>query len=218
MPLVDDSYWDVGVTVVGSARPLEYAFGVTSGTPGWASTAQEENAGKTVLGRLGVTPFAGLRLGISGAYGPYLDHSVEPGLPAGHHLEDYHQQLAMADLEVVAGHLEARAEGATNVWQTPTVGDLHVQSGYLEARYGFSFGGYLAARWDGMWFGTIADSTGTLHPWDANLTRLETGAGYRFSRAAQGKLVYQLTRYDQAPASGGPKDRSLLAAQLSIAF
>lgn len=218
MPLVDDSYWDVGLTVVGSSRPFEYALGVTSGTPGWASTAQEENSGKTVLGRLGLAPIAGVRLGVSGAYGPYLDHSVEPELPAGHHLEDYHQQIAMADLEVVAGHVEARAEGIINVWQTPTVGDLHVQSGYLEARYAFSFGGYLAARWDGMWFGKIADSSGALHPWDANLTRLETGAGYRLSRAAQGKLVYQLTSYDQAPVTGGAKDRSLVAAQLSIAF
>jgi len=218
MTLIDDSFWDVGVTAVGSARPWEYALGVTAGTPGWGSTAQEENSGKTVLGRVGVTPLAGVRLGISGAYGPYLDHSVEPGLPAGHQVEDYHQQLAMADVEVVAGHVEGRAEGAYNVWQTPTVGDLNVQSGYAELKYAFSFGGYLAGRWDGMWFGRIADSSGTVHPCDGNLTRLETGAGYRFSRAAQGKLVYQLTRYEQTPSTGRPRDRSLVAAQLSIAF
>ena len=218
MTLIDDSYWDVGVTAVGSARPWEYALGVTWGTPGWGSTSQEENSGKTVLGRVGVTPLAGVRLGISGAYGPYLLHSVAPMLPAGHQVEDYHQQLAMADLEVVAGHVEGRAEGAYNVWQTPTVGDLNVQSGYAELKVAFTFGGYLAARWDGMWFGRIADSSGTLHTWDANLTRLETGAGYRFSRAAQGKLVYQRTRYDQAPSTGGPRDRSLVSAQLSISF
>jgi len=218
MPLVDDSYWDVGVTAVGSSRPLEYALGVTTGTPGWGSTSQEENSGKTVLGRVGLMPAAGVRIGVSGAYGPYLVHSLNSQLPAGHQVEDYHQRLALVDAEWVTGHIEARAEGAYNVWETPTVGDLPVQSGYVELKYAFTFGGYLAARCDGMWFGRIADSSGALHPWDANLTRLETGAGYRFSRAAQGKVVYQLTSYDQAPSTGGPRDRSLVAAQLSIAF
>ena len=218
MPLVDDSYWDVGLTAVGSARPFEYALGVTTGTPGWGSTSQDDNRGKTVLGRVGLAPIAGVRVGISGAYGPYLIEALEPMLPAGKQVEDYHQQLAMADVEVVAGHVEGRAEGAYNVWETPTVGNLHVQSGYLELKYAFNFGGYLAARMDGMWFGEIPDSTGTLHPWDASLTRLETGVGYRFSRAAQGKVVYQRTSYDQVPSTGGPRDRSLVAAQLSISF
>src|SRR5262249_32569930 len=35
MPVADDSYWDVGVTVTGSQRPLEYAAGMVMGTPGW---------------------------------------------------------------------------------------------------------------------------------------------------------------------------------------
>src|SRR5262245_29031467 len=140
MPLVDDSYWDVGATAVGSARPFEYALGVTNGTPGWGSTSQDENRGKTVLGRIGLAPIAGVRVGLSGAYGPYLIEALEPMLPAGRQVEDFHQQLAMADVEVVAGHVEGRAEGAYNVWETPTVGDLHVQSGYLELKYAFNFG------------------------------------------------------------------------------
>src|SRR5262249_8893739 len=61
MAVVDDSYWDVGVTVTGSQRPLEYALGVTAGTPGWGSTSQDENSGKTALGRIGLAPLPGLR-------------------------------------------------------------------------------------------------------------------------------------------------------------
>lgn len=216
MPLVDDSYWDVGLTLTGSARPLEYAVGVTVGTPGWGTTSQEENKGKTVLGRVGLVPYPGLRIGVSGAIGPYLIEPLNPLLPPGRTVEDYNQMLSMADLEFIAGHIEIRAEGAHNIWETPTVGNLKVNSGYVEAKYAFPFGAFVAGRWDAMRFGKIADSGGALRPWDADLSRIEAGAGYRFSRATQAKLVYQRTRYD-SPAPG-PADRSLVAAQLSVAF
>jgi hypothetical protein len=218
MALVDDSYWDVGVALAGSSRPLEYALGVTAGTPGWGSTSQEENSGKSLLARVGLAPLPGVRFGISGAYGPYLIEPLNPLLPPGRTVEDYHQTLSMADLELIAGHVELRAEGAQNHWETPTVGNLKVRSGYVEAKVALSFGAFVAGRWDVMRFGKIADSTGALRPWDADLSRLETGVGYRFSRAAQAKLVYQRTSYDVSPDPSVSPDRSLVAAQLSVAF
>jgi len=216
MALVDDSYWDVGATLTGSARPLEYALGVTSGTPGWATTSQDENDGKTVLGRVGLAPLPGLRFGVSGAYGPYLVSKLNPELPAGHSADDYHQELGMADLELLAGHVEFRAEGAQNVWQTPTVGDLRVSSGYAELKYTLPFGAFLAGRYDLMRFGDIKDSSGVSRPWDSDVDRLETGVGYRFTREAVGKLVYQHTKLD----GSDPRDRklSMVAAQISVAF
>lgn len=218
MTIVDDSYWDVGVTITGSARPLEFALGMTAGTPGWGSTQKDENSGKSVLGRLGVAPIPGLRIGLSGAYGPYLVASLGPELPPGHSVTDYHQKLGMADLELLAGHLEARAEAARNVWETPTVGNLAVTSGYGELKYSLSFGAFLAGRWDVMRFDKIADSGGTKHPWDSDVTRTEGGVGYRFSRDALAKVVYQYTTV--ATESVPEKDRghALVAAQLSIAF
>jgi hypothetical protein len=218
MTLVDDSYWDVGVTLVGSSRPVEYALGVVAGTPGWGSTSQDENSGKSVLGRLGLAPLPSLRFGVSGAYGPYMVKSLNAVLPPGKVVEDYHQKLAMADVELVAGHIEARAEGAHNVWQTPTVGDLKVLSGYLEVKYSLPIGAFVAGRWDVMDFGEIADSTGARHPWDSNLSRLETGGGYRFSRDVLAKIVYQRTHYDVSPEADEPRARSLVAAQFSVAF
>lgn len=218
MTLVDDSYWDVGVTLVGSSRPLEYAVGVVAGTPGWGSTSQEENSGKSVLGRIGLAPLPGVRFGLSGSYGPYLIEPLNPLLPPGRVVEDYNQKLAMADVELVAGHVEARVEGARNVWETPTVGDLNVSSGYLEVKYSLSFGAFLAGRWDAMRFGKIADSTGARRPWDSNVSRLETGIGYRFSRDALAKVVYQRTSYDVSPDPTEPRERSLVAAQFSVAF
>jgi hypothetical protein len=218
MTLVDDSYWDVGVTLAGSSRPLEYALGVTVGTPGWGTTSQEDNSGKSLLGRVGLAPLPGLRFGISGAYGPYMIEPLNPLLPPGQTVEDYHQILSMADLELNAGRVELRAEGAYNYWETPTVGNLKVRSGYVEAKYALDFGAFVAGRWDVMRFGKIADSGGALRPWDSDLSRIEAGVGYRFSRAAQVKAVYQRTSYDVSPDPSVSPDRSLVAAQLSVAF
>jgi hypothetical protein len=218
MAIVDDSYWDVGVTMVGSSRPVEYALGVVAGTPGWGTTSQEENSGKSLLGRVGLAPLPSLRFGVSAAYGPYLIEPLNSALPPGKTVEDYQQKLAMADVELVAGHVEARAEGARNVWETPTVGDLNVSAGYVELKYLLSFGGFLAGRWDAMRFGKIADSTGVMRPWDSNLSRLETGVGYRFSRDALAKLVYQRTSYEVSPDPATSRHRSLVAAQLAVAF
>jgi hypothetical protein len=216
MAVVDDSYWDVGATLNGSQRPLEYALSVTNGTPGWGNTTVDENHGKSVLGRVGLAPLPGVRLGVSGAYGPYLVSALEPDLPAGKSADDYRQKLAMADLELLASHVEFRAEGAHNVWETPTVGDLKVSSGYAELKYTLPFGAFLAGRWDAMYFGKIHDSSGLAHTWDSNVTRLETGVGYRFTREALGKLVYQHTKLDNPDPRD--QDLSMLAAQLSIAF
>lgn len=218
VPIVDDSYWDVGVTLNGSARPLEYALGVSAGTPGWGSTSQDENTGKSVLGRLGLAPLPGLRFGVSGSYGPYLVEALNPGLPAGHRANDYHQQLAMADLEILAGHLELRGEAAHSVWETPFVGDLSVQSAYGEIKYLLPVGAYLAGRYDVQRFSKIRDSGGVEHPWDADVTRYEAGAGYRFNRAVIAKLVYQHTDVDRQRVVWRAFNPAMVAAQISVAF
>ena len=64
--------------MIGSSRPVEYALGVMTGTPGWGTTSQEENGGKSLLGRVGLAPIPSLRFGVSAAAGPYL---IEPLTP-----------------------------------------------------------------------------------------------------------------------------------------
>ena len=79
---------------------------VTAGTPGWSSTTEDENLGKSLLGRLGFAPAPWLRLGVSGAYGPYLVQELSNQMPAGKEPGDYHQKLWMTDLELQSGHVE----------------------------------------------------------------------------------------------------------------
>ena len=213
MPVVDDSYWDVGVTAVGSQGAVEYSMGMTAGTPGWGNTVEDENTGKTVMGRIGIAPTAGLRFGVSGAFGPYLVESLNEQLAPGQNVSQFHQALGMVDAEFATGHLELRAEGAWNTWQTPTVGDLDVTTGYVEMKYSFPFGAFAAGRLDGMRFSEIEDSSGAAHGWDSNVSRWELGAGYRIDRNILTKLVYQHTTLE-----GHDVSPSLVAAQLSVGF
>ncbi|HZV90756.1 MAG TPA: hypothetical protein VFF34_01980, partial [Candidatus Nitrosocosmicus sp.] len=115
--------------------------------------------------------------------------------------------------EFATGHLELRAEGAWNTWQTPTVGDLDVTTGYVEIKYSLRFGAFAAGRLDGMRFSDIEDSSGVKHTWDSNIGRWELGAGYRIDRTILAKLVYQHTSLE-----GRDIKPSLVAAQLSVGF
>ena len=89
-------------------------------------------------------------------------------------------------------------------------------SGYVELKYALPFGAFLAGRWDALRFGEIADSSGARHTWDTNVSRVESGAGYRFTRDVTTKLVYQVT--ELAHTDPGDRRRALVAGQLSIAF
>jgi len=191
MAIVDDSWWDTGVVANGSAHGVEYALGVTNGTPGWGNTGEDENRGNTLLGRIGFTPIPWLRFGASGARGPYLIKDLGTTLPPGKRPEDYDQQLVMGDLEVLQGHFELRAEAVANTWETPEAGNLDVRGGYVEGKLALPAGLWAAARWDVMRFGDVADSTGALQPWDYNQDRIETGLGLRWDRNVLLKGVFQ---------------------------
>ena len=213
MPVVDDSYWDVGIIATGSEGPVEYSMGVTAGTPGWGSTVKDENSGKTIMGRIGLAPTPGLRFGISGALGPYLVEGLNEQLAPGQDVTEFYQTLGMVDFAFATGHLELVAEGAWNTWQTPTVGDLDVTTGYVEMKYSLPFGAFAAGRIDGMRFSEIEDSNGVSHSWDSNVARWEIGAGYRVDKNILTKLVYQHTNLE-----GHDIKPSLFAAQASISF
>ncbi len=219
VPIVDDSYWDAGAVALGSQGPFEYALGGVAGAPSWASPGRDDNPGKTVLGRFGLAPAPGLRFGVSGAYGPYLNRdAVRARLPAGHSTDDYHQRLGMADFELLAGHVELRAEGALNRWESPFVDHLDVAAGYGELKLTSSCGGWLAGRYDVLRFGKITASSGARYPWDADVTRIEAGAGYRLSRDVLAKLVYQHDDLATRRTTTTHRRPSLVAGQLVVGF
>ena len=217
MPVVDDSYWDTGAVVTGSARPFEYALGGTTGTPGWGNTGEDENRGKTVLGRIGVAPIPGIRAGVSGAYGPYLVEDLDPYLPANKNANDYHQRLAMADLDLEGGYGILRAEGYSNVWESPNLGDLRVSGGYAEAQWTLMPGLTFASRGEMMRFSKLRDSAGIDHPWDHDRDRIESGLCYRPERDLRIKAVWQVNQEHSSPGAAGHR-YDLLGLGISASF
>jgi hypothetical protein len=222
MAVVNESDWDFGGWIVGSSGPLEYAGGITQGTPSTPHSGTDSNSGKTVLGRLGWAPMPAFRIGVSSAWGAYLGREVQGQLPEGHDVNDYHQRLIMADVEYTRSRIELRAEAAANRWETPFTGNLDLQGGYVEGKLGFDFGGYLAGRYEVLRFSDLEDASGESWTWDADVMRYELGAGYRVTRGILCKAVYQWSVQDEERVeewgSTLPYDGSVVAGQVSIRF
>lgn len=219
MPIIYDGWWDFGAVFLGSARPVEYAGGFVNGSPSWPTPGRDTSPGKSLMGRIGLAPMPGLRFGVSGSYGPYMvEDAVQGSLPSGADAGDYNQVLGMADLEWSAGHVELHAEGYSNTWETPMVGDLRVRGGYGELKYTLPAGFYVAGRFDVMRFSDVTDSTGAERSWDADVDRLEVGVGYRLMKGVTAKAVYQRNKLRPPDPALEARILDLYAGQLSASF
>jgi hypothetical protein len=219
MPIIYDQWWDFGAVILGSARPFEYSVGFVNGSPGFPNPGEDYTPRKSVLGRVGIAPTPGLRFGVSGSYGPYLnEETVQGSLQPGDRVADFHQVLGMADGEFSMGHLELHAEAFTNTWQTPTIGDLRVKGGYAELKYMLPAGFYVAGRYDIMRFGDVTDSTGASLSWDDDTDRLEVGAGYRVMKGVTAKAAYQRNKLQPPDPTQDAEILDVFAGQLSVSF
>lgn len=212
MPILYDSCWNLGMVAFGGVGRWEYNVGVGRGTP--STMRASTNDGFQVIGRVGIKPMIGLRMGVSGAYGPYLVFGTT-GLPSGARLEDYKQRLFGFDLEYGYGHLLFFSEFVRNRWDSPRIREgLANTSWYVEWKYTFWPGFYGAARYSGMRFDKIDDGKGGRRAWDSLARRVESGIGYHISRSARFKLVWQYNYFE-----GEAEERvNLYAGQLSVSF
>ncbi|MGH7680529.1 MAG: hypothetical protein ACRENN_00915 [Candidatus Eiseniibacteriota bacterium] len=219
MPIVYDQWWDFGGVLIGSARPFEYSLGFVNGSPGFPSPGEDNTPGKSFMGRLGLAPLAGLRFGVSGSYGPYLnEESVKPTLAPGQKIGSYNQVLRMADFQYSIGHADFHAEGFMNTWETPTIGDLRVHGGYAELKYALPRGFYVAGRYNVQRYSDVKDSTGTTMTWDADVDRLEVGGGYRITKGVTAKMVYQQNTLQPPDKTLEAEKLPVWVGQVSIAF
>ena len=216
LPLVDERWWDMGAVLIGSQRPLEFSLGVVQDSPGWQSPGPDNTPGATMLGRVGLVPAPGLRLGISGADGTWLSALFAIVLPAGKELRDYHETTLMVDAEVERGPFELRGEGVDRRWQTILTGNLDVKGGYAEGRWAFPNGAWLAGRIEAMRYGDVTTSALVTRPWDDDIDRWEATLGYRVTRDVHAKLGFQRTR--RYPFGAERLQDDLAAASLSIRF
>ena len=155
---------------------------------------------------------------MSGSHGPYVNDVGAFRAPPGKSVNDYDQDLVMADAEVLFGHAELRGEGFHNVWETPTVGDLRVSGFYVEGKYTLAAGLYVASRYDQERFSKIVGSDGVPRPWHPDVDRVESGFGYRFNRALLAKTVWQRSTTRAAVPGQDDSTDDLFAANLVVSF
>lgn len=213
VPVLYDNCWDFGAVVLGTAAPVEFAFGATNGTVG-NPVNTDSNDGKQVLGRIGVVPAPWIRAGISGSRGAYLPRSLEGFLPAGAKITDYNQIMTGADLELSYGRGIVYAEYIKNRFESPYVEDLDLDAWYIEGKVTVLPGWYVAGRYDRILFDEVGVSGGGVGRWDAPLWRREVGIGFKPSKSLLAKLVHHETVLETTPRTV----EAFVAAQLALVF
>lgn len=196
---------------------LSYALALTKGT--LANPTAKDNDGAQLVGRLGLQPAMGLKLGLSGAYGLYMNDGIERArdFPTGQTAESFNRIIFGVDLEYTRGLIELYAEAVRNEWEVPNLEENSLGStgGYIEGRYTFYPGAYWALRYGRLGFDKIAAGQGGKEPWDYTVQRVETGLGYYLDRNVRLKLVTQLNFKEDFP---GKKEEHLVSVQVASTF
>jgi hypothetical protein len=215
-PTVYDARWDFGVELFGSASILEYQLGVTEGSI--SNPEANENKGKQFLGRIGIDPSPGLKIGFSAAVNPYLS-AADPQrlLEAGKGKDQYRQKAFGADLEASYRYVIVFSEFVRSQWDAAVrEGKLSNWSWYVDAKYKILPQFYVAARFDMMNFSKITNpSNGQKETWDFNVKRYEGGLGFRITAEATLKVTEQWTMFEK---NSGIRTVRLTAMQLSVPF
>jgi hypothetical protein len=221
LPLLYDSCWNVTWELSGPVGMFEYAVGVTPGSV-TNPIASRSNKGMQGMGRIGVSPFLGLRLGLNGAWGPYIGESVATtgvAAPLTDTPEDYAQTLFGYDAELTFGAFAFYSEGYWSAWETTQIADeLEAKGAYIEGRYDLAPQWYVASRLDGIWFSEmdveLASGAVSELPWDDDVWRIESAIGFRFSREVLAKLAWHHYGYEE----GRGPNMDVVAVQVSAVF
>jgi hypothetical protein len=214
-PLVNAERWDAGVQLRLGVRPLSLALAVAQGTLS-RPQVEDQNGGKQLSGRLAWTPTPAFVLGVSGASGDFVADAARAELPGGSS-ESFRQQALGLDLEWSAGHLILRGEAVASRWRLPAVDATRIEDPldalgvYLEARYKLRPGVYVAGRFERLTMTELPSGLGE-QAWDAPVSRVELGGGFRPARHVLLKASWQHNWRD----GGRVRENDLVAAQVLL--
>jgi hypothetical protein len=147
---------------------------------------RNDNGGGQLAGRAAWKPGPAFTLGVSAARGVFVADNVRearPDAPPGH--DD--QRAFGIDAETSWGRWLVRGEYVASTWRLPPLDTprltepLTSRAGYLEARVRLIPRLYAAVRGDLMRFTSIQGTDG-VEPWEADVSRLEYGAGFTIRR------------------------------------
>jgi hypothetical protein len=216
VPLISGFRWDTGVQVRWQAGPLEAAAAITQGTLA-SPRVVDDNDRPQLSGRMAMRFGPGTRAGVSGARGRFLSDDLPGGgRPGGT------QTSVGADAEYSRGRFLVRGEAVWTRWTIPYItpppeGDAISASGaWIEGRYRITPRLYVAARLDRLAFSHVTGRSPfeRRDTWDADVRRVEAGAGYSLLRNLGVRAVVQLNERD----GGRVTERTYVSSQVSWWF
>jgi hypothetical protein len=219
LPIVNTDTWDTGVQVRVGRGPVEWAGAVTAGSLG-SPRLRDDNGGRSWSSRATVRIRPGIVFGGSASRGAYLSRTLADVVGASEDVDRFEQQAFGLDAELAGGPWLARAEVLVSRWDLPAFTDgagprtLSARAGWGEIRLRAMPGLDVALRAEHLGFGDVAGAAG-MEPWEAPITRFETGLAYAPIRNVRLKLGAQRNR---RPLGGRVRHDTLLAAQASVWF
>ena len=228
--VLDQGLYDLGVKASYSADIFDFSVALTNGmvsaTSGYYQGGLNGHSGFGTTFRVAATPVIGLTLGLSYATGPFLKE-LSYYSPLYYHLDpqDYTEESFGGDIDFAYGHFTLYGEAVHNVWKFKEIhGSNLLTTGYsLEGSYTIFPRFSLSARVGGLLFNSVTTTViqSNYAPgvysgrWDNDVMRYEGAAGYRLTREALIKVVYQWNR--TLGIAGDPVD-NVIAVQTVVSF
>ena len=226
-PLIGQPYvyitsYPLGIQAAGSSGWLDYRaamLDLPDINPSYIPI-DPDSALRPALG-FGVTPFTGLRFGLSYTEGPYLNRHLGAYLPPGTGWRDFDQRILGFDFQFSRGYLELNGQLVISKYDVPFLNEgTDDTTYYVELKYTWTPRLYGAVRYEKNEAAFIRHA-GDLS-WLAQSRKfrdVEIGLGYRFSPNTQLKLAYRHHhwRTEASPENVFPNGHSL-ALQLSHFF
>ncbi len=221
--LLDGALYDLGAKFYGDLGMFTYSAalidGMISETGTYGSAGLNTHHGFGTIFRFAATPQTGLTIGISYAFGPYMNDSY------GRDPNHYPQRIVGSDVEFSAGYFSFYGQAAYNSWKYYSL-NLKAFGYSAEGRYAATPRLSVAFRAGGLVFNSITAQvyTDTYDPagfvpytgkWDYDVLRLEGALLYRFARELLFKITYQWNRTFNV--ANDPAD-NVFAAQAVMSF
>ncbi|MDB4898283.1 MAG: hypothetical protein JWN53_91 [Gemmatimonadetes bacterium] len=221
---VPDGYataYPYGVVVSGAVGRVDYRGGIVSLPLSHPDYVPVPSASPRPAFGMGITPFTGFHVGVSGTVGPYLNRDLAPTQLSGRGWSDYHQRVVATDAQLSFGYLETHAEAARGSYDVPGRAEAILgYSGYVEGKYTLAPRLYLATRAERNDYPFILPlGSGQWVAVRSAFSDVELGGGYRPSSATLLKLSVRADRWTRSTNVGAPQANGYaLVMQLSQTF